>query len=59
MLDSLIFIIINLFIFSYIIHLEKIKCDCSKDWKQTTIKYLSVFNIIYNIILIIFFKNIV
>ena len=59
MLDSLIFIIINLFIFSYIIHLEKIKCDCAKDWKQTTIKYLSVFNIIYNIILIIFFKNIV
>ena len=59
MLGSIIIIAINLYIFSYIVHLNKIKCECAQDWKQTLIKYVSAFVIIYNIILIIFFKNII
>jgi hypothetical protein len=58
MLGSIIIIAINVYIFSYIVHLNKIKCVCAEDWKQRLIKYISAFIIIYNIILIIFFRNI-
>ena len=45
-------ILINLLILNYIFKLEKISCECSKDWKRDYIKYFSYISIV--IILIMF-----
>lgn len=34
--------IVNFFIFSYIHYLEKNNCQCSKDWKRTFVKVVSI-----------------
>ena len=59
MIDLLVIIICNLIIYSYIIYLQKYNCDCANNWKQNVIKYLSVVNVIYNIMLLCFYNNII
>ena len=46
-------IILYFITFSWIIILEKYKCDCSKDWKREFIKYFILVLILYILISII------
>jgi hypothetical protein len=39
---NVIAVAIWLFIFSYILHLEKIGCECSKTWQRSFIKYFVI-----------------
>ena len=45
-------IIFNIFILYYITNLEDITCNCIRDWRHDYIKYLAIFNITMNILLI-------
>ena len=37
---------INVLILNYVIKLEKVSCECSKDWKRDYIKYFAIITII-------------
>ena len=51
---SVIVIIYNLLVLSYIIQLEDKKCGCITDWRHDFIKYFSIVLIIWGIITILF-----
>ena len=40
-----IILIINLLILQYVLKLEKMSCECSKDWRRDYIKYFSILSI--------------
>ena len=35
----LLVIIFNLFVYNYVLNLERTNCDCSSDWRRDFIKY--------------------
>jgi hypothetical protein len=41
-----IILIINLLILQYVLKLEKMSCECSKDWRRDYIKYFSIVSIV-------------
>jgi len=53
MLSSVIAILYNLLVLSYIMQLEDKKCGCIKDWRHDFIKYYSIALIIWGIITIL------
>lgn len=57
MLDLFTSVIINILIFIYVLELEKEKCRCSRNWMRDFIKIVSLFFVIVNIILILFFST--
>lgn len=38
----LLVIIFNLFVYNYVLNLERTNCDCSSDWRRDFIKYYSL-----------------
>ena len=50
---SFISIIINILIIYYIVNLEDVTCNCITDWRHDYIKYVAIFNIICNILLLL------
>ena len=48
-----IIILINLILFSYVLKLEREKCECSDDWKRSYIKYYTSILVILSLIVII------
>ena len=45
--------VINILIIYYLINLEDVSCNCIKDWRHDYIKYVAVFNILCNILLLL------
>jgi hypothetical protein len=50
-------LIINILIIYYLINIEAVDCNCINDWRHNYIKYVSVFNIIINILFLFNINN--
>ena len=49
---NIIGVVINILIIYYIINLEDVSCKCIMDWRHNYIKYIAIFNLLFNILLL-------
>lgn len=49
---NIIGLVVNILIIYYLINLEDVRCNCIMDWRHHYIKYLALFNVICNILLL-------
>ena len=49
-------VILNMFIIYYLLNLEDKSCNCIRDWRHDYIKYLAIFNIVINMLVIVGLK---
>jgi hypothetical protein len=54
---NIIGVVVNILIIYYIINLEDISCNCIRDWRHNYIKYVAIFNIICNILILFNINN--
>jgi hypothetical protein len=54
---SLITIIYNILVFTYIVNLENKLCNCINDWRHDFIKYFSLVAVIWGLITLLFSSN--
>ena len=50
-------ILLNSLIIYYLVNLEDETCKCIYDWRHDFVKYYSIFNIVFSIIIIIFIDS--
>ena len=49
---NIIRLVVNILIIYYLINLEDVNCKCIMDWRHNYIKYVSIFNIICNVLIL-------